>query len=169
MKIGRILGTTPERSRLMAKIRSKNTKPEIIIRKKLFSLGFRYVLHSRKLNGHPDIVLPRWHTVIFVNGCFWHRHRCSLSRLPKSNQLFWLEKLNKNCERDIENIGKLLQDNWRVAEIWECAIRGKALEKRLISVIEILVDWIHDSHAKPLLEVTETGSWETDSVFDRRI
>ena len=93
---------SPEkRSEVMSHIRSKDTKPEMVVRRHLHALGFRYRLHSSKLPGHPDIVLPKWHTVIFVNGCFWHRHEgCKTATMPKSNIEFWTAKFERNVARD---------------------------------------------------------------------
>lgn len=114
-----------ERSHLMAKIRGHNTKPEMAVRKFLFSKGFRYSLHKKELPGKPDIVLKKHNVCIFINGCFWHGHNCKVGKLPKSNKDFWIPKIEKNKSRDQVNIEKLIQDDWRVLIIWECANRGK--------------------------------------------
>jgi DNA mismatch endonuclease (patch repair protein) len=128
----------------MSAIKTKNTKPEIWIRKRLHAKGFRYRLNVRELPGKPDIVLPKYKAVIFVNGCFWHMHDCPLFVLPKSRTSWWKEKLTKNKQRDQNNINKLQEQNWRVVVIWECAIRGK---NRLDgdSLISEVTDWIHSS------------------------
>ncbi len=119
---------TPEqRSRCMAAIKGKDTKPELIVRKYLFSRGLRFRVQVRKLPGTPDIVLPRYNTVIFVNGCFWHGHeRCKYFRLPKSNVDFWKEKIERNIERDRESMQALLELGWKVLRVWECELRNKA-------------------------------------------
>ena len=116
---------TPEqRSRCMSAIKGKDTKPEMIVRKYLFSKGLRYRLHVRSLPGNPDIVLPRYKTVVFINGCFWHAHEgCKYYRLPKSNVEFWESKITNNKNRDVLNEIKLKELGWRVIRIWECEIR----------------------------------------------
>ncbi len=111
----------------MAAIKGKDTKPELIVRKYLFSRGLRFRVQVRKLPGTPDIVLPRYNTVIFVNGCFWHGHeRCKYFRLPKSNVDFWKEKIERNIERDRESMQALLKLGWKVLRVWECELRNKA-------------------------------------------
>lgn len=116
---------TPEqRSRCMAAIRGKDTKPEIIVRKYLFSRGMRFRVQVRKLPGNPDIVLPKYKTVIFVNGCFWHGHEdCKYFRLPKSNVEFWKNKIKYNMARDVRNQAELKTLGWRVIRVWECGLR----------------------------------------------
>ncbi len=105
----------------MSRIRSSNTKPEIYLRKALHRLGFRFRLHGRKLLGKPDIVLPKHKAVVFVHGCFWHRHAgCKVSTVPKSNTEFWLAKFARNVERDAIVSQKLQDQGWRVFVIWEC-------------------------------------------------
>jgi len=118
--------STEARSRMMAGIRQKNTAPELIVRKLLHSVGFRYRLHDRALPGTPDIVLPKYKTAIFVHGCFWHYHQnCSYSKIPASNSEFWKNKLEKNAKRDNEKIQLLISSNWRVIVIWGCRIKDK--------------------------------------------
>ena len=119
---------TPEqRSRNMAAIKGKDTKPEMIVRKYLFSRGLRFRVQVRKLPGTPDIVLPKYKTAIFVNGCFWHGHEgCKYFRLPKSNVEFWKEKIERNIERDRESMQALLDLGWKVVRVWECELRNKA-------------------------------------------
>lgn len=111
------------RSENMAAIHSKNTKPEIKIRKALHHLGFRYRLHDKTLAGKPDIVLKKYRTVIFVHGCFWHRHDCKYFHWPKSNLDYWQPKILKNAERDTAHILQLQQEQWRVCIWWECSTR----------------------------------------------
>ena len=112
------------RSKIMSSIRGRDTRPELTVRRYLHGYGFRYRLHVRSLPGSPDIVLPRYRTVIFVHGCFWHRHEgCRLAATPATNPEFWLEKLSANIARDQRNLQTLLQDDWRVIIIWECGIR----------------------------------------------
>lgn len=123
--------TPAERSENMSRIRSTNTKPEEIVRKYLFSHGFRYRKNDKRYPGKPDIVLPKYHTIIFVNGCFWHMHGCSRSRLPRSNQEYWKPKIERNIQRDAENQQKLEADGWKVIVVWECELKKRTAEKRL--------------------------------------
>lgn len=112
------------RSALMSRIRARDTGPELRIRHYLWRAGFRYQLCRKDLPGRPDLVLPRWHAVVFVHGCFWHRHAgCPYFRLPKTRTGFWDGKLQKNHDRDIATITTLLRAGWRVAVVWECAVR----------------------------------------------
>lgn len=122
----------------MSKIRSKNSKPELLIRSFLFSNGFRFRIHNKKLPGKPDIVLKKWRTVIFVHGCFWHGHEdCTISHMPKSNKDYWEPKINGNITRDTVNKNYLEADGWKVIIVWECEIRNKNLrEKRLLELID---------------------------------
>ena len=125
---------TPEqRSLNMAAVKGKDTKPEMIVRKYLFSKGLRYRLHDKKLPGSPDIVLPKYKTVIFVNGCFWHGHEgCKNSRLPKSNEFYWEQKIKRNKARDIANEFVLQSQGWNVINIWECEIKN--IKERLTNL-----------------------------------
>ncbi|WP_082745538.1 very short patch repair endonuclease [Erythrobacter sp. CCH5-A1] len=114
------------RSEMMAGIRGKDTKPELVVRRLLHSRGYRFRLHRKDLPGKPDIVLAKWNTVIFVHGCFWHGHtNCSLFRLPKSRTEFWEAKIATNQARDKEVKGKLSDLGWKTIEIWECSSKGK--------------------------------------------
>lgn len=111
----------------MAAVKGKDTKPEMIVRKYLFSRGLRFRVQVRKLPGTPDIVLPKYKTAIFVNGCFWHGHEdCKYFRLPKSNVEFWKEKIGRNIERDRESMQALLDLGWKIIRVWECELRNKA-------------------------------------------
>lgn len=119
--------TPAHRSRNMAAIRNKNTKPELLVRQMLHALGFRFRLHAKQLPGRPDIYLAKWKLAVFVNGCFWHGHdECPLYRLPKTRQEFWAGKVATNIARDIAVREKLLTMGLRYLDIWECAIKGKA-------------------------------------------
>ena len=130
---------TPEqRSINMSHIRSKDTKPEEIVRKYLFARGFRYRKNDTRYPGKPDLVLPKYHTVIFINGCFWHQHGCSRSTLPKTNQDYWIPKIQRNVERDRQNIKALEDAGWKVIVIWECELKKKTLEETMNSVEEKL-------------------------------
>ncbi len=115
-----------QRSRNMSAIRSKNTKPEIKVRKVLHSMGYRFRLHSKDLPGSPDIVLPKYKTVIFVHGCFWHRHQnCKYASTPKTRQEFWNKKFNENINRDKINQENLSSKGWKIIIVWECEIKDK--------------------------------------------
>lgn len=125
-----------KRTDVMSRIRSKDTKPEIMLRKSLFAQGFRYRINYKKLPGKPDIVLPKYKTVIFVNGCFWHGHEnCKIAHIPKSNIAFWKKKISKNKERDLENNIKITQLGWKVITIWECEISKKLLANLIQEII----------------------------------
>ena len=116
------------RSRNMSHIRSTNSKPEETVRKILFSHGFRYRKNVRTLPGKPDIVLPKYKTVIFVNGCFWHKHDCPRFVWPTSNTDYWIPKIQRNVERDISNHAELTSLGWKVIVIWECELKKKCLD-----------------------------------------
>ena len=124
---------TPEqRSYTMSRIRSKDTKPELVVRRHLHALGFRFRLHTAKLPGHPDIVLTKWHTVIFINGCFWHGHPlCRYATVPKTNPDFWTEKIRCNKERDASNIESLERLGWHAIVVWECELKPRCRAARL--------------------------------------
>jgi len=112
----------------MSKIRAKNTKPELALRSELFRQGFRFRLHRKDLPGKPDIVLPKYRTAIFVNGCFWHFHKdCREGRIPSTNSKFWKQKLQRNIMKDQANINALKRANWKVIVIWECEINNSSL------------------------------------------
>jgi len=116
--------TAEQRSKNMAAIRSKNSKPEIVVRKLLHRLGFRFRLHRRDLPGCPDLVLPKYKTVIFVNGCFWHQHaNCKHSHIPQTRVDYWSAKLNATVERDQRNIKDLARLGWRTIVVWECQLK----------------------------------------------
>lgn len=120
----------------MAAIKGKDTKPEMIVRKYLFSRGLRFRVQVRKLPGTPDIVLPKYKTAILVNGCFWHGHEgCKYFRLPKSNVEFWKEKIERNIERDRESMQALRNLGWRVIRVWECELRNKANREETLNKI----------------------------------
>ena len=125
------------RSYNMSQIKSKNTKPEEIVRKYLFSYGFRYRKHVKELSGTPDIVLSKYRTVIFVNGCFWHMHEgCKYFVWPKNNAEFWRDKILANRERDKKVVDSLEQAGWRVITIWECELKGPRAQATLESIVQ---------------------------------
>ena len=125
---------TPEqRHRNMAAVKGKNTKPEIAVRKLLHKLGYRFRLHRKDLPGKPDIVLPKYKTVIFIHGCFWHRHAgCKYASTPSSNAVFWEKKFEENVARDRKNIEKLETLGWKVIIIWGCEVNE---EERVLSAL----------------------------------
>nr|WP_313665902.1 very short patch repair endonuclease [Brucella intermedia] len=113
------------RSRNMAAIKGSHTKPELAIRRALHAAGLRYRLHAKELPGKPDLVFPRYKAVLFVNGCFWHRHDCHLFKWPASREDFWREKIGRNVANDERAIASLKEEGWRVGVIWECALKGR--------------------------------------------
>jgi DNA mismatch endonuclease, patch repair protein len=128
--------TPSHRSWNMSRIHSKNTKPEKIVRSMLFSLGFRFRINRKDLPGKPDVVLPRYKTVIFVHGCFWHRHNCKDATMPKSNTDFWEKKFSANVERDKRVKVELEDLGWRVITVWSCELKDmETLKSRLVSEI----------------------------------
>ena len=127
------------RSKNMSHIRSTNTKPEERVRKYLFSRGFRYRKNVKALPGCPDIVLPKYKTVIFDNGCFWHKHDCPRFVMPSSNQDYWIPKINANKERDERNQKRLCEMGWNVIVIWECELKKNRFESNMQKVISELL------------------------------
>lgn len=125
----------------MSGIRSKNTKIEVVLRKALFARGLRYRKNVQTLPGKPDIVVAKWKAVIFINGCFWHMHNCKLFKMPETRRDFWEEKIQGNRTRDEKNKEKLLSLGWRIAIVWECALRGKN-EQKTAEVADALLLWL---------------------------
>ncbi len=114
------------RSRMMASIRGRNTKPELTVRRYLHAQGFRFRLHQKGMAGKPDLVLPKWNVVIFVHGCFWHGHGgCKYFRIPATRPAFWSAKIDSNIRRDLANRETLLASGWRIATVWECSLRTR--------------------------------------------
>lgn len=128
--------TKEQRSYNMSRIRSKNNAPEEKVRKFLFSKGFRYRKNDKKLPGCPDIVLPKYKTVIFVNGCFWHKHNCKRFVWPSSNEDYWKKKILRNVERDEINIKELKDLGWKVLVVWECELKKATIDKRLETLMD---------------------------------
>ena len=121
----------------MSKISGKETKPEILVRKFLFSKGYRFRKNVKELPGKPDIILPKYKTAIFVHGCFWHGHSCNRGALPETNHEFWQEKIGKNIDRDKRNIFELKKNGWNVIIVWQCEIKNKtSIDIRLGKLIE---------------------------------
>lgn len=138
------------RSRMMSGIRNKNTKPELLIRSALHREGFRFRLHRKDLPGRPDLVLPRYNAIVLAHGCFWHGHDCHLFRLPSSRQEFWKEKIGKNRTRDQQQHAALLEAGWRIATIWECALKGRT-RLALSEVVATCSFWLKSD--KQVLEI----------------
>ena len=127
------------RSYNMSRIKGKDTKPEILIRKFLFSKGYRYRLHDKNLSGKPDIVLPKYKTVILVHGCFWHGHKgCKYFVIPKTRTAWWTTKINNNRKSDTKNFKLLTLDNWKVITIFECKLKPKLRDKTLSRLLKNL-------------------------------
>ncbi|MFN4339557.1 very short patch repair endonuclease [Parvibaculum sp.] len=125
----------------MAGIRSTNTHPEMTLRKALHSRGLRYRLIDKRLPGRPDLVFPKYHAVLFVHGCFWHKHDCHMFKWPSTRREFWREKLSRNSERDAIVVAKLVEAGWRVGIVWECALKGK-WRRPLDDVAEDCAKWL---------------------------
>lgn len=127
------------RSEIMSHIKSKNTSIEVLVRKQLFALGYRYRINYKKLPGKPDIVFTKKKVAIFIHGCFWHGHEigCRYSHIPQSRQEYWTEKINRTKARDIDHIAKLESDGWQVLIIWECEVK-----KNLSDVIDRIVNFL---------------------------
>jgi DNA mismatch endonuclease (patch repair protein) len=129
------------RSRMMAGIQGKNTKPEILIRKALHARGFRFRLHVKDLPGKPDLVLPKYRALIFVHGCFWHGHGCRYFKVPQTRPEFWLEKIGKNQRRDSLQEEALIAMGWRVLVVWECAVRSMRKDKSSV-LVDLIASWL---------------------------
>jgi len=131
--------TVKQRSYNMSRIKGKNTKPEMLVRKFLHANGYRYKLHDKKLPGKPDIVLPKYKTVIFVHGCFWHGHaNCKYFSVPKTRTKWWTEKINGNKANDEKAVKALKKDGWKVITVWECHLKHAKIEKKLIQILNFL-------------------------------
>lgn len=145
---------TPEqRHKNMSHIKGTDNKPEKAIRSQLFKYGFRFRKNDKRYEGKPDIVLPRFHAMIFINGCFWHMHDCSKFVLPKTNTEFWKDKLEKNKNRDKENTQKLIDNGWRIAVVWECSISGKNKKSKIEDVTNQLSYWLDERPDETFLEI----------------
>lgn len=128
---------------MMAGIRGKNTKPEMLIRRGLHRLGLRFLVHDKRLPGKPDLVFPKWRAAIFVNGCFWHGHDCHLFKLPSTRTEFWRDKISANKKRDRTAIKRLEETGWRSLTIWECQIKGRSVEE-IEPVLVSCRNWLTD-------------------------
>jgi DNA mismatch endonuclease (patch repair protein) len=152
--------TAAQRQLNMSRIRGRDTKPEMLVRQGLHARGMRYRLHDRKLPGRPDLVFPRYGAVVFVHGCFWHAHGCTLSKVPATRRDFWKQKLECNAARDRNAVAALHAGGWRVLVIWECALRGPARWAES-EVLNMASSWIrHASHGP--LEIAGKNARRTD-------
>lgn len=134
------------RSKMMAGIKGRNTKPELLIRSLLHRKGFRYRLYGKDLPGKPDIILPKYKSVIFIHGCFWHGHQeCPLFKLPTTRSEFWSTKISRNQQNDSKNINLLLANGWRVCIVWECSIRGAKKDPE--KVINTIITWLSSKNS----------------------
>lgn len=124
----------------MSRIRGKDTKPEMLVRRFLHRQGFRYRLHAKELPGRPDLVLPKYATAVFVEGCFWHGHVCQGGRIPTKNSKFWKAKILANRARDQRNYRKLAKAGWRVVRVWECQLATKASREKALNRLEARID-----------------------------
>lgn len=153
---------TPEqRSRNMSRIRARDTKPELLLRRALHAAGLRYRLHDRRLPGTPDIVLPGRRAVILVHGCFWHGHDCPKGVMPGTNTGFWTQKITRNRERDAKAGAALTAADWRIITVWECALRGTA-RRELADVVREIFSWLQgcdrDHEITGLWQATHEGT-----------
>jgi DNA mismatch endonuclease (patch repair protein) len=153
------------RSRIMSSVGQKDTGPEMLLRAALHRAGLRFRLHDRTLPGSPDLVLPRFRSVVFVHGCYWHSHGCHRSTIPKSDTEFWLTKFRANKHRDKQNVQLLLEDDWRVMIVWECAITGKSAQSAAELTANVYA-WLKSSMA--YAEVTRTPSQKPRSMTNAR-
>lgn len=124
----------------MSLIQSKNTKPELLVRKYLFNRGLRYRLHDKRLPGKPDLIFPKFKVAVFVNGCFQHRHNCKYATIPKSNTDFWIKKFEKNVDRDSKNYKELENLGWKVIVVWECNLNKNEREDTLNKVYQEITE-----------------------------
>lgn len=139
--------TPAQRHRCMSSIKGKDTKPEMLVRRYLHGHGFRYSLHSKRLPGKPDLVLRKYHSVIFVNGCFWHAHPgCSCYRKPSSNIAFWEEKVRRNKERDAADVAALESLGWHVMVVWECELSKSRFESTMDNLVTGLRQYLEVEH-----------------------
>lgn len=130
------------RSRMMSGIQSKNTRPELLVRKYLHGRGLRFRLHAKNLPGKPDLVFPKYKAVVFVHGCFWHGHECSLFKWPQTRAAFWKDKIGRNRANDKRAFAALMADGWRICVVWECTLRN--IEDSDV-LLDRIVDWLRST------------------------
>ena len=143
------------RSRMMAGIRAKNTRPEVFLRQGLHGLGFRYRIHVKNIPGNPDIVLPKYRALIVVHGCFWHGHGCRYFKLPATRPEFWQLKIDSNRQRDKRDFLNQLESGWRVLTVWECAIRDSMKNQHTLDCVALAEEWLRNG--APSATIDEQG------------
>ena len=148
----------------MSRIRSRNTKPEMLVRRYLYAHGFRYRVNVKTLPGSPDIALRRYRTAIFVHGCFWHGHECQKGRTPKTHTEFWVQKIACNQARDIEVRTKLRALGWRTMVVWECQLKPKVRQQTLDGIAYLLNEAFLDNYRRP--NTTKTYSFPEEEAAD---
>lgn len=131
----------------MAAVKSGNTVPELSLRKALHANGLRYRLHVPELAGKPDLVFAKHRAVLFVHGCFWHGHDCGACRIPQTRRDYWIAKIGRNMSRDTQTVRTLIKDGWRVATVWECAVRGPR-KLSIESVSALVIKWLHSNGSR---------------------
>lgn len=135
------------RSRMMAGIRGKDTKPELVLRRALHASGLRYRLHGAKLPGKPDLVFAKYRAAVFVHGCFWHRHRnCRFATIPATRAEFWETKFSANVQRDARNEAALRDAGWRIAVVWECSMKERSID----AIVQTLREWLPDRRRREI-------------------
>lgn len=151
---------------MMANIRGKDTKPELLLRKAMHARGFRFRLHDQRLPGSPDLVFPRYGAVVFVHGCFWHRHEgCRFATTPATRPDFWAEKFQANVARDRKYEAALLAANWRIAIVWECDIKGS-----LDNMADELASWLKTEQSTIMgSDAKKKSAWEMRNAFCRGV
>jgi len=140
--------TKEQRSHVMSRIRSRDTAPELLVRRRLHAAGWRFRVCDRRYPGHPDVVLARAHTLIEVRGCFWHRHGCAHTSMPKSNVAFWMAKWSRNVRRDKRHEEEWRRLGWNVIVVWECALEGERRERTLLAICQALDTWAAEAPPK---------------------
>ena len=160
--------TTEQRSELMSKIRGKDTKPELLVRKRLFAAGSRFRVCDKRLKGKPDIVIPKAKTIIDVRGCFWHRHGCKDSTMPKSNIAFWMEKWSKNAKRDHRNEAAWRDAGWNLIIVWQCALEGDKASRTLDRICAKVNLWASECKSNMIRRIPHRMEVPRTSKCDMR-
>lgn len=151
--------TPTQRHRCMSHIHSRDTKPELLVRRWLWSHGYRYRLNVKGVPGRPDIVMRPYHTAIFVNGCFWHGHE-PCCKIPQTNREFWTNKIHRNQERDLQNYQILQENGWHVIVIWECQLKPNRIKETMLKVETMLCDYFLALHRPKIISYTTTEDTE---------
>jgi len=146
---------------MMSRIRAKNSRPEVFLRQGLHALGFRFRLHAKDILGKPDIVLPKYHALIIVHGCFWHGHGCRYCKTPKTNTVFWQDKIQSNKLRDARTLQFQLDAGWRCLVVWECAVRRAKKKPIELDIVALSANWLTGNGRLAMLD--EQGLAEQQS------